>query len=276
MIDEKKINNLLDYIRSLHRVAVAISGGVDSSVLAKAAQLALGKNSCCVIAQSELLDEKDLNDAKKISEMIHSPLEILPANDLANENIVKNEMDRCYFCKKSRFTKLIEWTKQHNIDFILEGSNLDDNHDFRPGKKAIQELSQFVVSPFLVCGFCKKEIRELAKFWNLPVWNKASSACLASRVEYGIRLNKETLEKISLAEKFLRENLFNDDAAKQIRVRVHEKNLVRIEIDETLLRDENFIKKFFALRNEIQKKLKSLGFSFITFDLNGYRQGSFN
>lgn len=180
--------------------------------------------------------------------------------------IAANDKNRCYYCKKFRFTNMCQWAKDNDFPFIIEGSNIDDKGDYRPGMRAIAELHDMVKSPFLEANINKQEIRQIAKKYDLPVWNKPSQACLASRLAYGLELNSERLKQVDAAEAFLRQHIDG-----QIRVRHHD-NLARIEIMPSeypkLLNEE--------LRSQIYNKLHELGFTFVTFDINGYKMGSQN
>jgi len=258
-----KYKELLDCIAKKGKAAVAFSGGVDSSFLCYAAYQALGKNAIAVTIVSPMLSKSELSDAKKVAEQIgieHITIE----ENIIGEKVAENPRDRCYFCKKEEFGKIIQVAKEHGINAVLDGTNIDDESDYRPGLKALQELGVF--SPMREAKLTKAEIRELSRLVNIPVWDKPAFACLASRVPYGQKITKELLVKIEAGEEILRFYGF-----KQFRLRAHQ-NIARIEVAK------NERNKFFdehAL-DEISKKIKQLGFAFVAMELEGYEMGSLN
>lgn len=261
----EKLEKLTQLLREMRAVAVAFSGGVDSSFLVAAAQRALGDQAVAVTAYSETLPESERQEAIAIAQKIGIRHVLLHISELASEEFVANTPDRCYFCKKERFDALRQWADAEQIAWVLEGSNADDKSDYRPGMRAIDELTG-VRSPLLEAGLTKAEIRTLSKEWDVPTWNKPSAACLSSRVAYGLPVTAGRLKQIELAEGFIKQFCQG-----QIRVRHHD-NLARIEVaqaDIPVLAQADTA----AL---ITKELRKLGFTYVTLDLAGYRTGSMN
>lgn len=260
-MDEVKKEKLLSILQKYKKIVVAFSGGVDSAVLARAAQLALGANCVAVTAWSELLPKAELSAAQTLAKQIGINHIVLPTPDLDNQAFVANDGKRCYYCKKARFEILTTWAQAAGFEWVAEGSNVDDFSDYRPGMQATKEIEQ-VVSPLLIAGLTKQDIRDLAKEWSLVVWNKPSAACLASRLCYGLEITAERLDQIEQAETIVRQYTTG-----QIRVR-HHGDLARIEVeDPAVLLDSASV---------ICNGLQQLGFTFVTVDLAGYRMGSNN
>lgn len=253
---------LLTKLRGCGSLAVALSGGVDSAMLAKAAFLALGDKAVAVTAVSEMVPLSEREDASACTGLIGIRHVLLQSDDLALPEVVSNGKERCYYCKKHRFQMLLEWAKAHGYRYVADGSNADDAEDYRPGMRAVRELK--IISPLAECGFTKADIRRQAKEWGIPVWDKPSAACLASRVAYGIPLSPARLSRIDRAEGFLRAYLRG-----QIRVRDHG-DLARLELSPAEF------DTFWAHREELTERIKALGFAYVTLDLNGYRMGSQN
>ena len=260
---EEKKQKLLALLESYGSVAVALSGGVDSMTLAKAACLALGEKAVAVTAESELLSEEEREDARTGAEAIGIRHVLLEADDLARPEVRRNDRQRCYYCKRYRMEKILAWAKVEGFAVVADGSNITDRGDFRPGARALQELG--IKSPLAECGFAKGDIRSLAKEWGLTAWDKPSAACLGSRVAYGIELTPERLGRIDQSERYLREM----GVKGQLRVRDHG-NLARLEVAEEawgLLAEQ---------REAVSHRLKKLGFVYVTLDMQGYRMGSQN
>ena len=192
--------NLVEYLTSLSNIAVALSGGVDSSYLAYAAKQS-GIPCKAYTVKSQFVPQFELNDAKKIAEFIDIPLEIIDIDVLAHDDVTSNPDNRCYYCKHHVFTTIGEYAKRDGFTVICDGTNASDNIDDRPGMRAIAELS--VKSPLRDCGLTKSVIRKLAQQANLFTWNKPSYACLATRFQAGQRITSHDLEHIELAEKYL-------------------------------------------------------------------------
>ena len=259
-----KYEKLKDYLLELESVAIAFSGGVDSTFLLKTAHDVLGDRVIAVTARSHSFPKRELNEAAAFCEKEGIVHVIFNSEELEIEGFSKNPANRCYLCKRELFTKILTIAKEHKISHIAEGSNKDDEGDYRPGLTAVAELG--IKSPLRYAELNKREIRLLSKEMNLPTWNKQSFACLSSRFPYGEEINPERLGIIDKAEEFLLDMGF-----RQVRVRYHG-NLARIETDE----DGFVLMQSSERREKIQMALKELGFTYIALDLLGYRTGSMN
>lgn len=261
---DEKYEDLQNYLKELGGVAVAFSSGVDSTFLLKAAQEALGDKVVAVTARSCSFPARELHEAEDFCEKEGIDHLTVESEELSIEGFSHNPPNRCYLCKHELFEKIIQVAKDRGLNYVVEGSNMDDNGDYRPGLQAVAELG--VKSPLRHVGLYKDEIRELSRRMNLPTWNKQSFACLSSRFVYGEEITEEKLGMVDRAEQLLLDMGFH-----QLRVRIHDK-IARIEVDpsefEKLIRKEN--------REKIVKALKSYGFSYVTMDLQGYRTGSMN
>lgn len=262
---QEKLAQLKDYLKELGSVAVAFSSGVDSTFLLKVAYDTLGaENVIAVTARSCSFPKRELEEAKTFCEKEGIRHFICESEELEIDGFSDNPPNRCYLCKKELFEKIINIAKEENMNYIAEGSNMDDNGDYRPGLIAVSELN--VKSPLRQVELYKKEIRELSKEMGLPTWEKQSFACLSSRFVYGEKITEEKLMMVDKAEQLLLDKGFH-----QIRVRMHDK-MTRIEILPEEF--EKLIEK--EMREEIVAKLKSYGFTYISMDLSGYRTGSMN
>jgi len=262
-IENRKYHTLITYLKKLGKAAVAFSGGVDSTFLLAAAKIAIGDNVVAITVDSPALPRYELDDSIKISKLLKVRHIIIKEGNI-EDSVKHNPVDRCYFCKKKEFGSVKAKAAELGIEHVLDGSNADDLHDFRPGMKATRETG--VLSPLLDISITKDEIRSFSKSLGLPTWDKPAYACLYSRIPYGHEIKRKDLEKIEKSEKF-----FIDKGFRNVRVRCHD-NLARIEVNPS-----DSVKLFSdPLRSEITLNLKSFGFDFITVDLLGYRPGSFN
>ncbi|MCS7116556.1 MAG: ATP-dependent sacrificial sulfur transferase LarE [Nitrososphaerota archaeon] len=260
---EQKLQRLIEWFKSKGKVLVALSGGVDSSVVAAVAKLALDDKVVAVTSNSEINDPNDLEDAVKIAKFIGIRHIVLKTEELQNPCFVSNPPNRCYYCKKELISKLKEIAMREGVDTIVDGTNADDVKTHRPGLMALYE--EGICSPLAEVGITKDEVRKIALFLKLPNAHKPSNACLSSRIPYGENITYERLRRIAEAEAFIKE-VAN---VRVLRVRDHN-GIARIEVG----RDER--KKLFSeeLMESIDKRLKELGFKYVTMDLLGYRTGS--
>ncbi len=261
---QEKFTNLKEYIRQLGSVAIAFSGGVDSTFLLKTAYDVLGDAVIAVTASSCSFPKRELEEAKAFCKREGIRHFVCESEELHIEGFAENPKNRCYLCKTELFTKIKAIAGEHNITFIAEGSNMDDNGDYRPGLIAVKELG--IKSPLREVKLNKDEIRQLSKELGLPTWNKQSFACLSSRFVYGETISEEKLHMVDAAEQFLLDLGFH-----QVRVRIHGM-IARIEI--TASEFEKLFKE--GCCEAINQKLKGIGFTYVTLDLGGYRMGSMN
>lgn len=263
MIPEEKFDRLKRIVSAYKSTVVAFSGGQDSAFLLKICALVLPPDKIlAVTAISATYPKGELAKAKILAKHIGARLKVIRTGELNNKKFTANPIKRCYFCKKELFTKLIGIARQNKLNFVLEASNLSDKLDYRPGSIAKKELK--IESPLVDAGFSKEDIRRLSKKLGLPSWNKPSLACLASRIPYGAKITAGLLSRVDRAEEYLISLGF-----KQVRLR-HYNGLCRIEVDK------NDLHRLLKKREAVVKRLKGLGYNYITLDLEGYRQGSLN
>ncbi|MBK1811590.1 ATP-dependent sacrificial sulfur transferase LarE [Clostridium sp. YIM B02505] len=261
---KEKFKLLKDIIKEKGSAAVAFSGGVDSTFLVKVAYEVLGERLIAVTATSSTYPERELKEAIKYAKDMGVKHIIISSEELDIEGFASNPKNRCYYCKKELFTKIKNVALENGVEYVFDGSNLDDNGDYRPGMQAARELE--VVSPLKQAELTKNDIRELSKELGLPTWDKPSFACLSSRFPYGHKITLPKLRMVDQAEQFLL-----DMGIKQVRVR-HHGEIARIEVAPE--EREQFFN--IELMDKIGNKFKEIGFTYVTLDMLGYRTGSMN
>lgn len=256
---------LIEALRGYGRVIVAFSGGIDSTVVAQAAHEALGNAAIAVTAVSESLATGELEEAEKLALKIGISHRVIRTEEFADPNYLRNQPDRCYFCKSELYSRLAKVREELGGGVIVSGANTDDMGDYRPGLIAASEHA--VRHPLQECGLSKSDVRALALAWDLPTWDKPATPCLSSRIAYGESVSPEKVRMIDQAEQWLRKQGF-----RHLRVRFHEGNLARIEVSPSDL--PGLINA--ELRGELISVFRALGFKFVTLDLEGFRSGSLN
>lgn len=256
---------LLGILGGYGRVAVAFSAGVDSTVVAKAARLACD-DAVAVTAESPSLASGELDEARRLAAQIGIRHQVINTTEFQQQDYRANAPDRCYHCKTQLYAQLEGLADQLGADVIVNGANLDDRGDYRPGMQAAREHA--VRSPLIEAGLTKADVRALARFWNLSVWEKPATPCLSSRIAYGVEVTNERVRRIDAAETFLRDEL----ALRELRVRLEAGDLARIEVPLNQL--ANLTSP--TAQERIVHRLRELGFRYITLDLEGLRHGSLN
>ena len=271
MVDSKtasetdaKMSRLRAQLREIGSAAVSFSSGVDSTFLLRVAHEELGDRVLAVTVRSHTFPKRELDEAVAFCRAEGVRHEIIDSEELDIPGFAENPPDRCYHCKKAIFGKIIEFAQANGLRAVLEGSNIDDDGDYRPGRRAIKELD--VRSPLHDVGLTKAEIRELSKKLGLPTADKPSFACLASRFPYGERITTARLARVERAEQWLMDAELK---LAQLRVRSHG-DMARIEVPS------DAIPRLAAHAAEIAAALKSFGFAYVALDLQGYRTGSLN
>ena len=261
---EEKKQHLIEFVRNYESALVAFSGGVDSALLAFVTNRVLGERSLAVTAISPSVSELQREMAQDFARKYKLNHRVIHTQEMEDPNYTSNPVNRCYFCKTELYTYLKRLREDWNLEVIFDGSNADDVGDYRPGRQAASEKG--VVSPFIEVGINKAEIRALSRKWELPTWDQPAMPCLSSRFPYGVGITEEKLRQVDQAESFLRTL-----GLKNFRVRHHE-NLARIEVD----RDEMARILDPELFDKISHQFKSLGYQYVTLDLQGFRSGSLN
>jgi len=261
---QAKYDHLQTILRNMESVLIAYSGGVDSALLLKVAHDVLGERAIGAIASSDAYAPEETQEAIATAAQMGVSLLTLETHELEDERYIKNDVQRCYFCKTELFTQLEPLAKQYNVRFIAYGVNKDDDGDFRPGQRAAHEFG--VRGPLKEADLGKREIRAIARMLNVPVWDKPAMACFSSRIPYGSKVDVASLQMVYKAEKFLRELGFH-----QLRVRHHDK-IARIEVERSeiarLVEEE--------MSRTVTDGLRKIGYTYVTVDLLGFRSGSMN
>ena len=261
---QTKLDQLYERLHTYKKVIVAFSGGVDSTFLAEAAEHALGENALAVTAISDSYPIREMKAAQEIAKRIGIRLETVNTHELDLEGYASNPTNRCFFCKTELFDKLRPIAEKYEVGTIVYGAIPDDVGDHRPGMDAAKRMG--IQAPLIDVNLTKADIRKISKAWDLPTWDKPAFACLSSRFPYGMRITRELLRQVDAAEQFL-----YDLGIRQFRVR-HHGELARIELEAAEI--SRMHSK--TVRRNIRDYFKTLGYTYVTLDLQGYRSGSLN
>jgi pyridinium-3,5-biscarboxylic acid mononucleotide sulfurtransferase len=262
---QSKRDRLLEVLRGCGRAVVALSGGIDSTVVAKAARLALGDRAVAVTADSPSVPRAEIELARRLAGQIGIRHEVVATEEFGNPDYLRNDGSRCFFCKDELYSRVEGLLPRLGVGVVLSGANLDDAGDYRPGLKAAAQHG--VRHPLQEAGFTKADVRALARHWGLPTWDKPASPCLSSRLAPGVAVSRERTARVEQAEAYLRQL-----GLRECRVRLHENELARVEVpggEIARLADA-------AVREPLARRLRELGFKFVTLDLEGFRTGSMN
>ena len=261
---KKRYEKLRTILNEMGSVVIGFSGGVDSTFLSYTAHDVLGDKALAVTAVSPTLPESEEQDARDMAADIGIRHLVVHSTEFSDPEFVKNPKNRCYICKKIRFTALVDLAKQEGYHWVVDGGNIDDLGDFRPGMKALEEMADAVRSPMIEAGITKADIRALSRELGLRTWDKQSAACLASRIPYGVELTPQRLSMIDKAEQYIAPYIKGS-----LRVRYHG-DVARIEVGE------EEIPAILAHRKDIVQALRQCGFTYVSLDLDGYEMGSLN
>jgi len=257
-----KARPLQEIIQDMASVIVAYSGGVDSTFLALVAHRALGERALAVTASSPLYPAHEVQQAREIAQKFGFRHRVIETHEMEDQTFTANPVNRCYFCKKELFQQLLEIARQEGLAFVADGTHAGDAYDFRPGREAARELG--VRSPLLEAGLTKDDIRRASRGLGLPTWDKPPLACLASRLPYGTPITADTVSRLAQAEAYLLSL-----GLRQVRVR-HHGEIARLEVDPADM------PRLLENREEVSSHLRSLGYTYVALDLQGYRSGSMN
>ncbi|HEV3144416.1 MAG TPA: ATP-dependent sacrificial sulfur transferase LarE [Gemmataceae bacterium] len=260
-----KRDRLLAILQTMPSVAIAFSGGIDSTVVAKAAHLVLGARAIAVTADSPSVPRAEMEEAKELAQQIGIQHRIVQTQEFDDLDYLRNDGARCYYCKDELYSRIEALLPELGANVICSGANLDDAGDYRPGLKAASEHR--VRHPLQEAGFTKADVRLLARAWGLPTWDKPASPCLSSRLVPGLEVTPERTQRVEEAEAFLKSAGF-----RECRVRLHEGELARIEVPLAEL--PKLAEP--QLRQELARRLQDLGFRYVTLDLEGFRSGNLN
>ncbi len=260
-----KYDRLLALLREMGTVAVAFSGGIDSTVVALAAREAVGERAVAVTADSPSVPRAEVEEARQLAKLIGVRHLVVRTDEFSDPDYVRNDGARCYFCKSELYTRIERLLPELGAEVMCSGANLDDTGDYRPGLKAASEHR--VRHPLMEAGLAKADVRAVARARGLPTWDKPASPCLSSRLAPGVEVTQERTARVEAAEVYLRSLGF-----RECRVRLHEGELARVEVPAeglALFTDP-------AVRAGLARRLKELGFRYVTLDLEGFRSGSLN